>query len=860
MQRVKLILILAALSLALGCTETKTASKVKIGKPLPAWTEGELDIHFINTGRGESTWHILPDGTTFLVDASGSLMKMGENDSDPLPAKPSAELSAGKVIVDYINHFNPEVSCGHINYFMLTHFDMDHMGAYSEELPLHESGRFRLASLMEIGTSLVIDHIYDRSYPDFTYPTPARHKSEKTRNYREFLKWTEEVNGTVLQAWKAGATGQIRLLHKEDARFGVRNYSANGRYWTGEGEESDTKMPATDGFLTVYKGSVPKENAFANSFILSFGDFDFFHGGDIQYNDRDKHEYMDIETPISKVAHKVELMKANHHGTAHTNGSALLSTLRPDVVVFTPWRDVHPREESLVRFRDANPYISMFCTQMPELNRETLGQEWLSRFTAMDGHVVVRVASDAKSYMIYLLDDNDQEYRVLGSYGPYECRPRYANTLVRGRSARELFDSDSLNALSVYRPYPEVTQAQIDALTEAPDGYKPVYFSSYVRHGQRKLHRDEYTDYPLSILEKASAEGQLTPLGERILAKIRIIDRDLENSLGILTPLGEEQHEGIARRMYGNYPELFSSEGLHIHCFSTVYQRTMMSMFTESETLSKLNPSVVVSREASDALTQLIGGYHDAYKEEPHIPFDEFLSAHFDARPVLERLFGANVPVLDEDKLVRNLYVTGADAGGLDLENVTFLSSLFTADELFVIHQGMNSMLYTRTGSSSFNGHNTLPSMIPLMDDFICRADAALASATPSADLRFGHDSYLIPFVGLLGLNGYNVVEPDPLKYIDVFQDYMISPMAGNVQMVLYSKSAAGLSGSVCSAASAGSAVREDRGCPDGILVKFLLNETECSLPIGTDVYPYYHWEDVKAYCASLKEKYGVSL
>ena len=41
----------------------------KVGEPLSAWSEGELAIHHINTGLGESSFFIIPHGTTFLVDA-----------------------------------------------------------------------------------------------------------------------------------------------------------------------------------------------------------------------------------------------------------------------------------------------------------------------------------------------------------------------------------------------------------------------------------------------------------------------------------------------------------------------------------------------------------------------------------------------------------------------------------------------------------------------------------------------------------------------------------------------------------------------------------------------------------------------
>jgi hypothetical protein len=36
---------------------------------LPPWEEGMLDIHHINTGRGDAAFFIFPDATTLLLDA-----------------------------------------------------------------------------------------------------------------------------------------------------------------------------------------------------------------------------------------------------------------------------------------------------------------------------------------------------------------------------------------------------------------------------------------------------------------------------------------------------------------------------------------------------------------------------------------------------------------------------------------------------------------------------------------------------------------------------------------------------------------------------------------------------------------------
>ena len=60
------------------------------------------------------------------------------------------------------------------------------------------------------------------------------------------------------------------------------------------------------------------------------------------------------------------------------------------------------------------------------------------------------------------------------------------------------------------------------------------------------------------------------------------------------------------------------------------------------------------------------------------------------------------------------------------------------------------------------------------------------------------------------------------------WHNYCIYPMASNIQLVFYRK----------------------RGSSD-TLVKALLNEHEATLPVKTDMAPYYHWSDVRAYYIS---------
>src|ERR1044072_2776377 len=56
------------------------------GQPLPPWTPGTLDIHQINTGRGNAALLIFPDGTSMLLDAGdGGNLRRAAHPPNPTP-------------------------------------------------------------------------------------------------------------------------------------------------------------------------------------------------------------------------------------------------------------------------------------------------------------------------------------------------------------------------------------------------------------------------------------------------------------------------------------------------------------------------------------------------------------------------------------------------------------------------------------------------------------------------------------------------------------------------------------------------------------------------------------------------------
>ena len=76
-----------------------------------------------------------------------------------------------------------------------------------------------------------------------------------------------------------------------------------------------------------------------------------------------------------------------------------------------------------------------------------------------------------------------------------------------------------------------------------------------------------------------------------------------------------------------------------------------------------------------------------------------------------------------------------------------------------------------------------------------------------------------------MGLNGADYHTTDLETLDQHWQTYKIFPMAANIQFVYFRKPG-----------------------NDDILLLPLLNEREATLPVETDVAPYYHWSDVRDY------------
>ncbi len=407
------------------------------------------------------------------------------------------------------------------------------------------------------------------------------------------------------------------------------------------------------------------------------------------------------------------------------------------------------------------------------------------------------------------------------------------------QSSREEIMADINRAGGVYYGYPTPTATY----TAAPKGYEPCYISHYGRHGSRYALKDEYYDFPVQILNEAHKAGKLTTFGEDVRRRVLQIYAVAERRGGELTQRGVRQHEEIATRMAKNFPELFKQEGLQVNALSSVIPRCLVSMASFCDGLKSQNPTIKITRDASNAKMVQIHYFKPEWnKNLPTEVLDivrneksywrmrqwEEIKEHIDFSRLLNTLFSDKeyISTFNSVKFWMYLVDITLNVQCLDIENIS-LNDVFTKDELYEYWRSHNFSYYARYGKYIY-----YPLMANIGKDIlnaiIEQIDSDLATGTPSVSLRFGHDTGLFSISPLMGLPGCTVASTNYDTINEEWRDYRITPMAANLQIIFYRK----------------------KGC-DEILVRTMLNEQEVTYPIPSRTAPYYRWDELKRFWAN---------
>ena len=362
----------------------------------------------------------------------------------------------------------------------------------------------------------------------------------------------------------------------------------------------------------------------------------------------------------------------------------------------------------------------------------------------------------------------------------------FISVVGHSQSARQDIVNNVYLSAGLLTAYPGPLQ---DTLTPPPSGKKPFYISTYCRHGSRHLMGASSYTAPIDMLKTAQNAGTLTNFGQQILERLEIMNEHSLNRYGELTKIGLAQWQGIAKRMVSNFPEIFTDSS-SVDARSSIYIRCILSMETLLQELKAFNPQLKV--------------FHDACEN------DRIAGELFSREYTKE---------IDTENLMLYLFELASQIQNTELRDSFSLYEIFNDDELYDIWRLQNASAYNHF----HKGEDTEALLERILED----ADKAIADHSPCAHFRFGHESVLLPLACRMGINNLDK-EYDSTEELEAagWKTYRIYPMAGNIQIIFYRSSPS----------------------DSDILVKILLNEGEVSLPIETDMAPYYHWNDVRDY------------
>jgi len=311
---------------------------------------GQLEITSVNIGQGDATLIATP--TKIMLADLGESYWNSHNDAE-------------KVHSVIQEKYGPECKC--IDYVLISHIHLDHIGYIKptedeNEQLLNEHGlpyqpgdnllnpqylgglAYLIKNLgYEVGETLFRDYLNHNPNK-----SPEDGGSKTFRNWKAYLLSPDGINS----------------IHPIIAQFGESQINLgiiDGQPVIIDIIQVDGATPSNPGGCdpAVYFGGSeeiirgdlsksdppPSENDLSISFILSFGDFQFYLGGDASgenYTSEFGYRYHDVETclasdPIimNQYGGHLEVLRVNHHGSSHSTNEHFLQVMNPQVAIFS---------------------------------------------------------------------------------------------------------------------------------------------------------------------------------------------------------------------------------------------------------------------------------------------------------------------------------------------------------------------------------------------------------------------------------------------------------------------------------------------------------------------------------------------
>lgn len=332
-----------------------------------------LDVYWVDSEGGGSTLIVTPAGESVLIDTGNP----GGRDPSRIVA---AAQAAGRTKIDHV---------------IITHYHIDHFGGAAE-----------VAQQMPFGT------IYQRAIPERDPDGRAQSAFPlQIKPYREIAAPRVRLGPGAVIPLKAGGRGAPRLE--------LRCLATDQQLVEPTAAQRKQKNPLTGS--AAPKPADTSDNANSAVFLLSFGPFRFFDGGDLTWNVEEK-----LVTPHN-LAGVVDVYQTNHHGLEVSNNPILVQSLEPTVVVMNngPRKGGQPGTFAAIKSTKSVQATYQVHKSFNVPAAENAADEFIANFEDLRGPAAAKcganlikmsVAPDGKSYTLSIPSSgHSRTYRTKGT-------------------------------------------------------------------------------------------------------------------------------------------------------------------------------------------------------------------------------------------------------------------------------------------------------------------------------------------------------------------------------------------------------------------------------------------------------------